>query len=329
MKKQNKKRSRSFKSSILLLLLLAVLLISSTYAWFTANQTVTVSPIKVNVQATNGLQISTDGTNWKSVISNADLTANIATTYASNTNQVPSELAPVSTNGGVTDGKLDMYYGTVSTNAGGDYILTSTKQTDTAGTTGYYIAFDLFLRVDADTPIFITPTSQVKHLEDATDVGLQNAARVAFINEGTTASGSGLATIQGLNSGTTSTIWEPNYDTHTAAGAANAGDTYGIADVQTTGAEALEYYGIKAAFTSAEDVKVQQLTAPSSTYFEKVTPTIKTVNGFSDNQPFATLSKGITKIRVYMWIEGQDADCENGASGTDIQFNLQFTQNNA
>ena len=37
-----------------------------------------------------------------------------------------------------------------------------------------------------------------------------------------------------------------------------------------------------------------------------------------------TLSAGITKARVYMWIEGQDVDCENTASGTDISFNLQL-----
>lgn len=328
MKKQSKRRTKSFKSSILLLLLLAVLLISSTYAWFTANQTVTVSPIQVNVQATNGLQISTDGTNWKSVISNADLIANIATTYAGNTNQVPTELAPVSTAGGVTDGKLDMYYGTVSTNAAGDYVLTSTKQEDKAGTTGYYITFDLFLKVDSQTPIYITPTSQVKFLDGATDVGLQNAARIAFINEGTTDSGSGLSTIQGLNNGTTSAIWEPNYDTHTPAGAKNAQDTYGIADVKTTGADQLTYYGIKAEFGAADNVKVQQLTTPDATKFAAVTTTYKTVNAFTQNESFTTLNKGITKFRVYMWIEGQDVDCENGASGTDIQFNLQFTQNN-
>ena len=26
-----------------------------------------------------------------------------------------------------------------------------------------------------------------------------------------------------------------------------------------------------------------------------------------------------------MWVEGQDVDCENSASGTDITFDLQFT----
>ena len=34
---------------------------------------------------------------------------------------------------------------------------------------------------------------------------------------------------------------------------------------------------------------------------------------------------GATKYRVYMWIEGQDIDCENNASGTDLEFNLSFS----
>ena len=327
MKKQSKRKTTSFKSSILLLLLMAVLLISSTYAWFTANETVTVSSIQVNVQASNGLQISTDGTTWKALISNADLTTNIATTYAGNTNQVPAELAPVSTAGGVTDGKLDMYYGTVSTNAGGDYILTSTQQTDTKGTTGYYIVFDLFLRVETDTPIYLTPTSQVKYLDGATDVGLQNAARIAFIKEGVGAASDSAATLQALNEGTTADIWEPNYDTHTGAGVQNAKNTYNITTTET-GGSVLPYNGIQAEFSASDNVLIRQLTTPDVGKFGAVTPTYTTKNGFDANVAFTTLAKGVTKYRVYMWIEGQDVDCENGASGTDIQFNLQFTQNN-
>src|SRR5574344_245776 len=98
MKKQNNRKTTSFKSSIILLLLIAVLLISSTYAWFTANQTVTVSSIQVNVQASNGLQISTDAANWKAVISNDDIKTG---GYAGNTNSIPASLAPVSTAGEV------------------------------------------------------------------------------------------------------------------------------------------------------------------------------------------------------------------------------------
>ena len=38
-----------------------------------------------------------------------------------------------------------------------------------------------------------------------------------------------------------------------------------------------------------------------------------------------TLAKGVTKLRIYMWIEGQDVDCENAASGGNVSFNLQLS----
>ena len=71
MNKRNKRKS-NLRVSLLLLLLAAILLVSSSYAWFTANKTVTVSTLDVNVEAQNGLQISTNGTTWKSIISKTD-----------------------------------------------------------------------------------------------------------------------------------------------------------------------------------------------------------------------------------------------------------------
>ena len=56
--KKNKKKQRKLSSLILLLFLTVVLLATSTYAWFTANRTVTVEGINVNVSASNGLLIS-------------------------------------------------------------------------------------------------------------------------------------------------------------------------------------------------------------------------------------------------------------------------------
>lgn len=333
----NKKRQKktSLKSSILLLLLLAILLITSSYAWFTANKTVTVSTLTVNVQAANGLQISSDGKNWKAVLSNLDLTN--PTDYASHINQIPSELSPVSTSGAVTDGNMDMFYGTVETNDKGEYILVSEKQTDTAGTTGHYIVFDMFLKVNAPTDIDLTTASGVKSstVQATEDNGLYNAARIAFVNEGTVADSSALATIQGQSMKTgTAMIWEPNYDTHTGSAKANAISDYGKtdADFTETGtgtgiftAEQFEYYGVNSEFAKTDNVAIKQPTAPSSTYFSPVTPDYSTINGFTDNQEFLQLQAGITKLRVYMWVEGQDVDCENGASGTWIDFDLQLT----
>ena len=61
-------------------------------------------------------------------------------------------------------------------------------------------------------------------------------------------------------------------------------------------------------------------------YFQAVTPTITTAKDFDTQQTLLNLKPGITKVRIYMWVEGQDVDCENNASGTDISFNVQITK---
>lgn len=320
------KRKNDVKSSILVLLLIAILLIASTYAWFTSNRTVTVNSLDVNVAAKNGLQISADGTNWKSVLQKDDLLpANLDATYANNKNQLPDTMEPVSTAGGVTSGELDLYYGTVEA-AGNGYSLTTVKETDAKGTEGRYIAFDVFLKVDAETKIALTPDSNVR-FTDTTTKGLENASRVAFLIQGNQATGTALGTIQGMSgatsfgTGTTTHVWEPNYDVHTAAGVANAQSTYGKTTSET-GAAALPYYGVQKAITSGVDITK---TETDTTNFAQINPDYKTAKGNTDNYEIFTLSPGITKVRVYMWVEGQDVDCENTASGANIQFNLQFT----
>lgn len=326
MVKKNERRKNNLRYSLLLLLLLLVFLMVSTYAWFTANQTVTISTLDVNVQTSNGLQISADAINWKTILQKADITGASAT-YTSSVNQVPDEMQPVSSAGIVdTDtGYMDMYFGTVDAlEDGTGYSLASDKEVDTRGAEGRYIAFDIFLRVDQTTPVYLTTASNIITKEGAADKGLQNAARVAFIDEGNIADVGDSTGAQALKDGTTSIIWEPNYDVHTAAGVANAKEIYGL-DTTTTGATQLAYQGIKAEFADSEGVTLKN-TNTFSQYFQTVTPKISTVKDFDTQQTLLNLKAGITKVRIYMWVEGQDVDCENNASGTDISFNVQITK---
>lgn len=307
------KRKTSLKSTLLLLLLTAILLISSSYAWFTSNRTVQVSTIEVNVAATNGLQISTDAKNWKSIVTVDD----IRTGYTNHKNQLPAMLTPVSTDGTVVAGLMNMFLGNVTTNTTtGAFELTSTKETEVAGTTGNFIAFDIFLKVDTQTDIYLTSASGVKPKDNS--VGLENAARIAFVNEGHLGNGSAVESYQALNAGTDSYIWEPNNNAHTDAAISHAYSTYG----QTINANTVlaSYLGIKSQFSKIA------VNDTSDTNFGTVTPDLTT--GTSTPVPtdeFVTLQPGVTKFRVYMWVEGQDVDCENGASGSNITFDVQFS----
>ena len=236
--KGRNKKKLNLRSSLLVLLLIAILLIASTYAWFTANTVVTISTLNVHVEAKGGLQISADGINWKTVLSNDDIAPDKLTTYATNVNQIPTILEPVSTTGNVAGGRMDMFYGVVTAataedvGAGiklGDFTLTTSKETDTQGTTGKYIVFDAFLKVDKDQTLSLTKNSDVKaDTAKSEDRGLKNAARVAFVpSTDVAADGADTATIQGLVPDGTACIWEPNDDVHTAAAVSAASSIYG------------------------------------------------------------------------------------------------------
>ena len=330
-KQKAKRRTKSLTALFLLLLLTAILLVSSTYAWFTANQTVTISTLNVQVEATNGLQISADGTTWKAVLTNDDINpANVTKTYASAKNQIPTSMRPTSSAGATdTDGHLVIFGGDVQQDSKGSYALVAPLLTDANGDTGNYIAFDCFLKVDQKTPIYLQGTNS----KVTDDKNLANASRVAFVNEGTKDVSTDLATVQALNASNAAkvTIWEPNCNLHSGAAITNALSTYGIsttADATT----ALSYRGVSSAITLDNDVLLTGTDAgEDDTHFKEVKTAdnltlISTTATSTDNKQLWELDPGITKVRIYMYVEGQDVDCENSASGSNLSFDLQFTQ---
>ena len=330
-KRNSKKRKKSKKIfiAILMILFTGVILTASTYAWFTANKTVTVSEIDVNVTTSEGLQISTDAVNWKTVISNDDITG---VTYSGNTNQLPKETAtikPTSTIGEIdgATGFMKMFVGAVESSASGDYILTATQSIETKSTTtGDFVVFDLFFQTNAAATVYLTSSSSVKASKTAT--GIQNAARVGFVVQGHAAAGTDAATIRALkNDGTgnvKAVIWEPNFDVHTAAAVKHASDVYGLTTSQTGGSK-LAYKGVKAAISDSVNIP---LNSTNATYFGDITPNIYSpVAGIPTDkyERVFDLEAGVTKVRIYMWVEGQDVDCEDNASGGSVAYNLQFS----
>ena len=350
MAKRKEKKSR-LKSLILLLFLTIVLLSTSTYAWFTSNRSVSIDPINVQIAASSGLQISTNASDWKTLITNTDISS--PTGYSGHTNQLPSELAPVSTAGTVTSGKMNFFKGTVEgdqDNGGAMSLTASASPAEAAGTSGDYIAFDIFLKVDdaAGADIFLTNGSGVTVTSGEADKGLQYAARYGVLPLGNTASTSNAATAQALNTAGTPIIVEPNYDAHTNTGVSNASTYYNqTTTAGTSGVAYVPYKGVKAAIANPIIlVNTNPGGTASATYFQDVSTVYKTNVAYSNaGSTYAAykgssaavgtleshllnifhLETGITKMRVYMWVEGQDVDCENAASGAFLTYKLGFT----
>ena len=338
-KKSNKKRK------LLLLMLMLVMLValcgSATYAWFTSNKTVSMDSLDVEVRSVNGLQISADATNWKAKISVDDLIgANIGSYYPGATNQLPAIMGHMSSNGQTTGGLLNMYYGDVQiTSDGSGFEFTATREgeekcvsasrttesvTD-CGDGTHFIAFDIFFKVNTEAKIVLGANSNVVKT-GVDDKGIQNTARVAFINYGSVDLTADASAAQALSAPTEVILWEPNAGSHTAYGIANAAN-YGISNLASSMNTATTYYAINGNITTA--VPLYDLNAGNSNVIQ-MTPDIVTFSNSSGvntsgDQEFITLSAGVTKVRVYWWVEGQDVDTENNATGTSMKLDLEFS----
>ena len=350
-RKKQEKRKKKLKTLILLLFLTIIMFGTSTYAWFTANKVVTINSLDVKVNATGGIQISTDGANWKSVITNSDIKNgyNYNDGAIVSVNQVPEIISDVSTDTTVTEaGRLNMYSSIIENDTStGNYMLKTALETDTgqadgkAGETGKYIAFDIFLRLDSEQTVYLTPTSNVLKKGDE-DKGLKNATRVAFVELGHTTSSATPEEIVVLNNGTSSDVvlWEPHVDAHSSTVINSVAPDYGVPLTEIMDGENhtglyndVNYWGINTVISEAKNLKQMvngSLTGISS-YATSMTSRvdIKTKETNAEYKTFKNaMPAGVTKYRVYMWIEGQDIDCENNATGSDITFNVQLSTTN-
>lgn len=326
-----KRFKRKMRLLLMLLFLTTMSLSTATYAWFSVNRIVYISDLHIKVQAQGGIEISTDGINFKTMITQNDI-IEANSTYKESINQLPLTMEPVSTGKNVSDGKLEMYYGYTENNLN-DYILISNKSVEEEGSgeesNGKFMAFDIFLKADNPTQLYLENTSGAKY--EGTTPGIENSVRYAFLIEGNAPVTENYQVIQGLNNATEETtyIWEPNFDSHSLNGIGNAATVYGII-VEESGSEQVLYDGLISNITRNDNIKLNKANAINyPNLFKKVDVDYKTPSNFSEyeNLEIFSLQQGITKVRVYIWIEGQDVDCENNSAVGDIYFNFQFTTN--
>ena len=326
MKKVNKKKQKKLRKTYLIFLILmtGIFLTSSTYAWFTVNRIVSIDSLNVRVEAQGGLEISSDGRYFKSYVTGDELVT-ARDTYTRISNQLPSKLEPVSTGGVLEKGRLMLYYGSVTNNINGDYVLNAERANETSGSDGVFLAFDIFLKTTKDSYLYLTNESSVKYVGDKIP-GIENATRLAFLEEGTTVATSSLDVVQSLNNASDNDvyIWEPNYDVHNAYGIKHAAEVYNIT-VNNSNNAPVKYDGI---ISNISNIPVSSANASNyPNYFKTVNVNVLTEANNTSNKQLFYLKAGITKVRVYIWIEGQDVDCEDYSSVGNLDFKFQFSTN--
>ena len=220
--------------------------------------------------------------------------------------------------------------------------------------------------VENEEAIYLTVDSNVSvSTSGVENTGIENSVRVAFAQIGRVKSDAETTAIQGITCSDntdnkvtgicrTATIWEPNDTKHVAnaiswynssCGKRTAGTTFSSKGTCTEvkDGEFYETYAVNKAITENKkddnrDYEVDVYDGTYNTYEQSTTDGyLKNVDTITDSEKiktgtsrpeFMTLApNSITKVRVYVYIEGQDVDNYDFASlGKAITVNFGFTK---
>ncbi|MBP3938587.1 MAG: hypothetical protein IK955_04205 [Clostridia bacterium] len=306
MKKTLKKRT--FISAIAMLVVSAIVLTSSTFAWFSMAKRVEVETMELNITSPDGVQLSANANAFTTMLTLADIkgesTARWAA-YEGNENNFPELLSP-SSSALFVDNSLPVFYSGSINDAGR---INATKVDSDVGSG--YVVFDLFVKVGQDQKVYWNESTIT--CEDNADV--VSAMRMAVINCGTVAAKSEAAAILGVvpqNALQNRVVmYEPESTNHTEAS--------GYAD----GATVPDVY-IDAPFANRTPTGNGSNIMQEAQYSSTAVGIRALDSNKAENAYFNAVS-GINRIRVYLWMEGNDVDCENSVAGASIDFNLVFT----
>lgn len=337
-KKQTKNKTKKVektreKKNIYLILfsifMLGVLLIFSAYAWFSTALNVQVRTFNMVVTKNSGLTISLDGINFDSYvdISKVILIDELKNTYPNNRSQWASNgLIPVSSPGITNPNSyfFDIYSsnGVMYKNRNKDrgYVTTILDHENYIRQFNYIIAFDLFLKNDSGSPV-----SDNLYLDDGTGLtleseedeemsGLINSVRFGFVKVGSVPMDTDVETIQNIqcNNDCRSIIYEPNDTSHTDLSIERA-RKYGINLVDGQTFPTYSYIRAGGPFLLSDTVSGSANLDPN--YFALQ----QTISNRDFDTPLFQIPDGITKMRVYVWIEGQDIDSlETNSEGSEV-----------
>lgn len=304
---KNTLKKRTFISAIAMLVVSAIVLTSSTFAWFSMATRVEVETMELNITSPDGIQLSGNASAFTTMLTMADIKGETSARWAAyegHENNFPELLAPSSSTLQVASSMPVFFAGSID-----DKGQISANQVASDVGSGY-VAFDIFVKVATDMPIYWNQTT----LTCADNEDVPSAMRIALVNCGTVSAKAEAEEILSVkprnNSGNATVMYEPNSRNHTEASG------------YTDGTIAPDTY-IKAAFDPRNP---GNLGGNGNNIYTSTTYTgASAATRASDVSPtnaFFNAKTGINRVRVYLWMEGNDVDCANDVAGSSISFNL-------
>ena len=306
MKKTVKKRA--LISAIAMLIVSAIALTSSTFAWFSMSKKAQIEQMDLTVSSPEGILISANAKAWTSTLTPAQIFPDGTTTdrmnaYDGNKNFLPTDLKPVSCSFRNLSGNLPRFCTTALNDQGYGSVVELNQSTLTADAAGF-VAFDLFVKLAEDKTVYFDESV----FTDTSGQGTLTALRVAFQNIGTFAINADPATVTAATGRGTTKMLEVDalHRSDDAIAAGQADNTKLTTKYLSNSASG--YVNKDSVFNLGDDTSATLVTGDQG----------KDAKSLS-------LNAGITKLRIYIWIEGQDVDCRNSIGGATLTAAFAFT----
>lgn len=315
---EKEKGKRNFNLLLFVTFFSGLILIVSTYAWFYASLNVRVNFFNIKVTDEKGLFISLDGINFGSSVEiDKDYLINgLSDVYPNNTSQwARFGLFPVSTIGikSPMNDRFAMYQITKTTQIFDNIskrvqVDVSQMTEDRVNSENSFIAFDIFLKNASGAPypdnLYLDDGTSIvyddtKYNEDA---GTINSLRIGFLKMSSVPHKSTIEEIQNItcNNACESVIYEPNYLRHSDKSIERA-DFYGVKLINGQYNPTYAVYNEGRNLELANGQEGSDFDLDSEHFIFQNTRTDFTSSLFA-------IDNGITKVRVYIWLEGQDMD---------------------
>ena len=313
-------KNRAFLTAVAMLALSAIVITTASFAWFTLGRNAMASNLDLKItKQGEGIQISANTNTFTDTLTFEDLNGTSTTGFqapSEDYNFFPAQVSPSSSDFSLNalpaffTGGIDRATKTIesfaSTSADGVTVYGKSGAEVPSGSkrAGFY-AFDVFINYTAtegnEAQVKINQSAIAVKNDDSD--GTQaiaettNAMRIGFVNCGTVAAA---ATPAQATSGTAAVIFAANADARNTAPITSTGLSGTLGDDDFTVSSAQRgNIALASGYDCAVDTGSEDATL--------------------------TLQSGINRIRVYVWMEGQDAACTDKLQSQLVSANLVFS----
>ena len=311
-------KNRAFFAAIAMLLLSAIVITTASFAWFSLGRSAMASNLDLKVtKQGEGIQISANATSFTDTLTFEDLNGTSTTGFqavSEDYNFFPAMIEPASSSfalnalpafftGGVDKATNTLESLATTSDNGVDVFGKSGTETPAGSKQAGYYVFDVFVDYSGgETAQLKIGQSDITVKNDESD-GTQaiaeaaNAMRIGFVNCGTVTKGANPAQ---ATSGSEAVIFATNEDARNTQPIASTGMSAEIAEDAYT---------------------VPKSSAGDITIADNYNCAVDT--GAEDQ--VIIITNGVNRIRVYIWMEGQDANCTDSLQSQLVSANLVFT----